>query len=68
MQKKCLRAYASSEGRDHPALTQSLGTTECMNGRQRPGLCFARAEDDLRILRLFEDTFSLVVAQLSNRK
>ena len=57
--KTCLRAYAANEGRDHPALTQSLGTTECMNGRQRPGLYFARAQDDLRMLRLFEGTFRL---------
>ena len=44
MRKKCLRAYADSEGLDQPVhpglqclLTESLDTTECMNGAQRPG-------------------------------
>ena len=36
-----------------------------MNGEQRPGWYFARAQDDLnvRILRMLEDTFSLDAAQ-----
>ena len=47
LQKKCLRASADSEGPDphirtsdqglHCPFTESLDTTECMNGEQRPG-------------------------------
>ena len=56
--KKCLRAYADSEGPDQPVhcdqglpcpLTESLDITECMNGEQRPGRYFADAQDDLNL-------------------
>ena len=42
-------------------LTESLDTTEYMTEKQGPGLYFAHAQDDLnlRILRMFEGTFSL---------
>ena len=30
-------------------LTESLDTTECMNGEQRPGRYFADAQDDLNV-------------------
>ena len=42
-------------------LTEPLDTTECMNGEKRPGWYFAHAqyELNLRILRMFENTFSL---------
>ena len=37
------------------SLTESLDATKCMTAEQRPGLYFARAQDDLnqRILRMF---------------
>ena len=48
-----LRVYADSKGPDQPAhpLTESLDTTEYMNGEQRPR--FVHVQDDLilRILR-----------------
>ena len=42
-------------------LTESVDTTECMNGEQRPECYFAFAQDDLtlRILRMFEGFFRL---------
>ena len=67
--RTCLRAYADSEGanqRLHCPLTELLGTTECMNGEQRPGWYFAHAQDDLnrRILCLFKGTFSFDAAHI----
>ena len=52
----CLRVYADSPTRDC-LLSESLDTTECMSGEQRP----AHVQDDLNlcILRMFEGTFSL---------
>ena len=47
----------------HCPLAESLDTTECMNGEQRPGLDFKHAQDDLNP-RMFEETFSLDVAHL----
>ena len=43
------------------SLTESMDTTECMNGEQRPGWYFAHVQDDLNlhILRMFEGTFWL---------
>ena len=62
-------AYANSEDPDQPGhlqsdqglqfqLTESLDTTECMNGEQRPGCYFVHAQDDLyvRILHMFKGT------------
>ena len=45
----------------HCPHTESLDTTECMNGEQRPGWYFAHAQDNLnlRMLRMFEGIFSL---------
>ena len=45
---------------------ESLDTTECMNGEQRPGRYFAHAQGDLnlRILFMYEGTFALGVAHL----
>ena len=47
-------------------LTESLDTTECMNGEQKLGLQFAHAQDDqnLGILRMFDGTFSLDAAHI----
>ena len=47
-------------------LTESLDTTECMNGGQRPGWFFAHAQDDLNlpILHMFKGSFSLDVVQM----
>ena len=73
----CLRAYADSEGPDQPAasahsnqglhcpLTESLDTTECLNGEQRPGSYVVHAQDDLNLRkRMPEGTFSLDAANL----
>ena len=35
-------------------LTESLDTTECMNGQQRPGWCFAHAQDDFNPFNPFK--------------
>ena len=50
----------------HCPLTESLNTTECMNGEQRSGWYFGHVQDDLNllILCLFEGTFSLDVVQI----
>ena len=50
----------------HCPLTESLDTTECLNGEQRPGRYFAHAQDDLnlRTLQMFEGTFSFDVAHM----
>ena len=50
----------SDQGLNSP-LTESLDTTECMNGEQRPGFYFSRAHDNLNrcFLRMFESTFPL---------
>ena len=47
----------------HYPLTESLDTTECINGEQRPGWYFAHVQDDLNvgILRIFEGLVSLEV-------
>ena len=60
------RSAQSDQGL-HCPLTESLNTTKCMNGKQRPGWYFAHAQDDLnlRILRMFEGTFSLDAAPVS---
>ena len=70
--KTSLRAYEDSEDPDksaHPlsdqglpsSLIESLHSTKCMNGERRPVWYLAHAQDDpnLRILRMFEGTFSL---------
>ena len=46
--------------------TESVDTTESMNGEQMPGQYFAHAQDDLnlRILRMFEGTFLLDAANI----
>ena len=50
----------------HCPLTETLDTTECMNREQRPGWYFAHAQVylNMRILRMFEGTFSLNLAQI----
>ena len=58
---------AQSDQGLHCPLTKSVDTTECMNGQQRPGCYFAHAQDDLN-LRMFEGTFSLDVAQISESR
>ena len=52
-------ASAQSAQGLHCPLTESLDTTKCMNGEQRPGWYFGHAQDYLimRILRMFEGTF-----------
>ena len=68
-------ASVDSEGPDQPASadqgihclqTESLDTTICMNGEQRPQWYIARAQDDLNlhILRMYEGTFSLNTAHM----
>ena len=59
-------AYAQSDQSLHCPLAESLDTTECMNGEQRPRRYLAYAQDDLNlcILCLFERVFSLDAAQL----
>ena len=70
--KTCPRAYAESKDPDqHVDLqadqglafppSESLDTTECMNGEQIP-----RYDLNLRVLRMFEGTFSLGDPQLEN--
>ena len=47
-------------------ITESLDTTECMNGEQRPGWYFTHVQDDLNlcILYMLEGTSSLGAAQI----
>ena len=51
----------------HCPITESLDTTEGMNGDQMPGWNFAHAQYDLNlcILHMFEGSFSLGVGQVS---
>ena len=51
----------------HCPLTESLATTECMNGEQQARWYFAHVHDDLNllILLMFEGTFSLDVFHLA---
>ena len=69
----CLRVYGDSDGSDQPAhpgglirvfpcqLKESVDTTECINGDQRPRKYFAHVQDGLnqQILRILEGTFCL---------
>ena len=60
-------AFSQFDQGVHCSVTDSLDTTECMNGEQRPGWDFARhVQDDLtlQILRMFEGTFSLDMARI----
>ena len=43
----------------HCLLTESLDTTECINGEQRQGFYFEHAQGDLNLhfLYMFESTF-----------
>ena len=54
-------ASAQSDQGLYGPFTDSLDTTEYMNGERRPRCYFVHAQDDLkqRILRMFEGTFSL---------
>ena len=65
---KARSAYKSAPSDQglHCPLTESLDTAECMNGEQRPKWYFTRAPDDLnlRIMRMFEGSFSLDATQL----
>ena len=73
--KACLQAYAKNESTYHThiradqklhcPLTESLATTECMNGEQMSGWYFAHVQDylNLCILRMFEGSFSLDMAR-----
>ena len=55
------KSFKTSEPGLYCPLTESLDTTECINGKQKPGRYFAHALNDLnpRILRMSESTFSL---------
>ena len=66
----CSLAYVDSEDPDQPEhlqsdqdlqfqLTESLDTTECMNGEQRAGCYFVHVQDNLNlhILHMFKSTF-----------
>ena len=82
MRKKYLWAYTDSKGPGQTAqidctfvqsdqglsspLTESLYTTECMNGEKRPRQYFAHAQDDLnlRIFFVLDGTFLLDVAHI----
>ena len=70
--KTWLRAYADSDDPDHERIvqsdqgrhyprTESLATTDCMNGEQKPVWYIANTQDglNLRIVRMFESTFRL---------
>ena len=50
-------------------LTESLDTTERMNGEQRPEGCFAHSQNDLnlRFLRMLDGLFSLDAAHIISR-
>ena len=67
MRKTCHWVYADNKGLHQPAhydshsqahslLKESLNTTECMNGEQRPGPYFTHAQDDLNLC-MFKGTF-----------
>ena len=55
--------FTQSDHGFHCPLTESLDTTECMNGEQRPGY-FTHVQDDLnlRILHMSKSTFTLDAA------
>ena len=57
---RIVKSVQSDQGL-HCLLTESLDTTECMNGEQRPGCYFVLTQDDLNlhILCMIEGTFSL---------
>ena len=59
-------ASAQSDQGLHCPLTELLDTTECMDREQRPGWYFAHAQDavSLRILHMFDGTFSLNAAHI----
>ena len=67
-QQKPRAACASAQSHQdlHCPLTESLDTTEYMNGEQRTGRYFAHMQYDLnlRILCMFEGTFSLDAANI----
>ena len=67
-QQRSRSAYTSSQSDQSPycPLTQSLNTTECMNGEERPGCYFGYAHDDLNlyIFQMFKDTLSLDAAHM----
>ena len=60
------RAFAQSDQDLRCPLIESLNTTECMNGQQRPGCDFAHVQDDVNpyILRMIEDMFSVDAAHI----
>ena len=77
--KTYIWAYADSEGLDQPAnpqsdqgvpcpLTESLDTTECMNGEQRPGRYIEHAQDDLNLHNTYvrEGTFSFDATKVAS--
>ena len=77
--KTCLWAFADNKSPDqqaqsdqglHCPLTESLDTTECLNGEQRPGQYFAHAQADLNlhILCMFEGTFLLVADHIKHKE
>ena len=54
-----MQTFVQSDQDLHCPLTESLATTECMNGEQTPGWNIAQDDLNLHILRMFEGTFSL---------
>ena len=62
-------ASAQSDQCLHSPLTKLFDTTKCMGGEQRPGGYSAYALDDLnlRISRMFEDTFTHGAVHIENR-
>ena len=70
--KTCFQAYADSDVQSDQGirclLTESLDTTECMNGEEKPRWYFVHAQDDLNlcILLMFERFyFSLDADQIT---
>ena len=57
-------AFAQSDKALDCLPIESLGTIECMNGEQRPGLYSAHARNDLN-LRMLKGTFLLDVAHMT---
>ena len=67
-QQRSRLAYTSTQSDQtlHCPLTESLDTTECMNGEESPRWYFGHAQDDLNLysLRMFKDTLSLDAAHM----
>ena len=61
-----IRTSVQSDQGLHCPLTESLDTTECMNGKQRAGWYFEHGQDDLNlcIFHMFKRTILLDVPHI----